>query len=76
MSASRQEISGDASSACVSGIWPCVVIDDERETGDEGARTACEATRLVAKDQVSGEAGTDPRKKCMRKDEISDLGDT
>ena len=45
--------------------------------GDDGARTECEATRVGAKDQVWGEAGMDPRKKCMKKDdEIADLRDT
>lgn len=44
---------------------------------EDGARTECEATRVGAKDQVWGETGMDPRKKCMKKDdEIADLRDT
>lgn len=74
MSGSREEISGDESRACVSGIWPYDVIEDEREMGEDGARTQCEATRLGAKDQVWGETGIDPRKKCTKKDDdIADL---
>ena len=45
--------------------------------GEDGARTEWEATRVGAKDQVWGEAGMDPRKKCMKKDdEIADLRHT
>lgn len=73
MSGSRQEISGDETRACVSEIWPYDVTGDEREMDEAGARTGCEATRVEAKDHVWGETGIDPRKKCMKNDEIADL---
>lgn len=77
MSGSRREISGDESRACVRGIWPYDVTERVREMREDGARTECEATRVGAKDQVWGETGMDPRKKCMKKDdEIADLRDT
>lgn len=63
ISGSRQEISGDASRACVSEICPYDVAEDEGEMGADGAKTVCDATRVGAKDQVWEEAGIDPRKK-------------
>lgn len=77
MSGSRDKISGDESRACVSGILPYNITVDERGMDEDGARTQCEPTRVEAKDQVRGETGTDPRKKCTKKeDENADLRDT